>query len=294
MDNFQSFVDMLRAHSPQKGIPMDVLRQDFSSFYLEHQRDRNPSMYPDPIRDDLPGTWITTPGKSEKKAILFFHGGGFTLGSTADHAGLCSRLADVACMPVFGVDYRLAPEFCFPAQVEDAVDAYRFLLDKGYAPSSVVPVGISAGGTLVLSLLLAARDRNIPLPASAVCMSPAVNMLFEGRSVVENLKTDWITKERLDSIRKVYLHGADPRNPLASPLFADLEGLPPMMIQAGSGELLRDDIIGFVEKAHTSGVKVEFELWDGMFHCWQVFAAELHEGDAAIKLIGGYIRKMIA
>lgn len=294
MDDISSFVDMLRAHSPGKGVPMDVLRQNFSSFYLEHQRDRHPPIHLDPVRDDLPATWITTPVPGEKKAILFFHGGGFTIGSTADHAGLCSRLAEAAGMPVLGVDYRLAPEFHFPAQVEDAVDAYLFLLGKGYSPSSVVAVGISAGGTIVLSLLLTARDRNIPLPLCAVCMSPAVNMLFEGRSVKENLGTDWITAERLDSIRKVYLHGADPRNPLASPVFANLAGLPPIMIQAGSGELLRDDILGFVEKATQSGVKVEFELWEGMFHCWQVFAADIKKGDAAIRSIGRYIRDMIS
>lgn len=293
MDNVPAFVDMLRSHTPAKGIPIETLRQEFSSFYLEHQDDRHPRTYPVRILDDLPATWVTEPKKS-KKAILFFHGGGFTICSTADHIGLCDRLAEASGIPVLGVDYRLAPEFCFPAQVEDAIDAYRFLLDNGYKSSSVVPVGISAGATLVLSLLISAREHDIPLPSCAVCMSPAVNLLFEGRSVTENLSTDWITGERLDAIRNMYMRGGDPRQPMASPIYADLEGLPPLMIQAGTGELLRDDIIAFVEKARKSGIDIEFELWEGMFHCWQVFSAELKEGDEAIRQIGMYIRRMTA
>jgi Esterase/lipase len=292
MAEISGLLNILRANTPGKDIPMTTLRKNFSVFYLKHQSDRHPATRPEPIRPGLPGTWVTLPGTDPGKAMLFFHGGGFTIGSTADHIGLCSRLAESAGMPVFGVDYRLAPEYHFPDPVEDAVDAYRFLLAKGFAPSSVVPVGISAGGTLVLSLLVACRDRNIPLPSCAVCMSPAVNLLFEGRSVVENRSTDWITQQRLDSIRTNYLHGADPRQPLASPFFADPGGLPPLLIQAGGGELLRDDIITFVEKARKGGVEIEFELVEGMFHCWQIFADELTEGDDSIRSIGRYIRKM--
>jgi monoterpene epsilon-lactone hydrolase len=292
MEVISGLLDVLRANTPGKDIPMGTLRKNFSMFYRDHQHDRHPAICPEPVRANLPATWVTEPESDGKKAILFFHGGGFTIGSTADHIGLCSRLVEASGRPLFGVDYRLAPEFYFPAQVEDAVDAYRFLFGKGFAPSSIVPVGISAGGTLVLSLLIACRDRNIPLPACAVCMSPAVNMLFEGSSVQENRSTDWITQQRLDSIRTNYLHGSDPHQPLASPLFSDLQGFPPVMIQAGGGELLRDDIISFVEKARSEGVEVEFEIWDGMFHCWQVFADELTEGDDAIRSIGRYIRKM--
>lgn len=292
MAEISGLLDILRANTPGKDIPMETLRKNISTFYLAHQRDRHPVTHPEPVRADLPATWVTEHESDEKRVILFFHGGGFTIGSTADHIGLCSRLAEASGMPLFGVDYRLAPEFYFPTQVEDAVDAYLFLFGKGFAPSSIVPVGISAGGTLVLSLLIACRDRNIPLPSCAACMSPAVNLLFEGRSVVENRSTDWITQQRLDSIRTNYLHGADPRQPLASPLFADPGGLPPLMIQAGGGELLRDDIIMFVEKARSAGVFVEFELRAGMFHCWQVFADELKEGDDSIRSIGRYIRKM--
>lgn len=117
-------------------------------------------------------------------------------------------------------------------------------------------------------------------------------MLFEGRSVKDNASTDWITQQRLDSIRTTYLHSADPRQPLASPFFADLKGLPPLMVQAGGGELLRDDIVLFVEKARNAGVDIEFEIRDRMFHCWQVFADELKEGDDAVRSIGRYIREM--
>ncbi len=292
MAEISGLLEILRASTPGKDIPMTTLRKTFSKFYLDHQRDRQPDTRSETIRPDLPAVWVKGSGSDGNRVILFFHGGGFTIGSTADHIGLCSRLADAAGIQLLGIDYRLAPEFYFPAQVEDAVDAYLFLLRKGFAASAVIPVGISAGGTLVLSLLIACRDRKIPLPACAVCMSPAVNLLFEGRSVKDNVSTDWITQERLDSIRKNYLHGADPHLPLASPLFAVLRGLPPVMIQAGSGELLLDDIIRFVEKSRFEGVEIEFELWEGMFHCWQVFAGELMEGEDAIRSIGNYIRKM--
>jgi len=285
------FINLLREHSPGEDLPIETVRKDFSDFYLSYQDDQRPVTSIVSIRDDLQGTWITVPGCGDKGAILFFHGGGFTIGSTADHTGLCSRIASAAGMPVFGVDYRLAPESTFPAPVEDALDSYRFLLETEYDPSHIVPVGISAGGTLVLSMLIILRELHVRLPACAVCMSPAVNLLFEGRSVTDNIKTDWITPRRLDSICRTYLKGENPRNPAASPYFADLTGLPPLLIQAGGGELLRDDIICFVEKARDCGVDVDFEMWEGMFHCWQIFASGISEGDEAIQKIGSYIRE---
>ncbi|MBN1432554.1 MAG: alpha/beta hydrolase [Methanomicrobiaceae archaeon] len=291
MTDAAGFVNLLRGHSPGKNLPIETVRKDFSEFYLSYQDDQKPVTSTEIIRDDLQGTWINVPGCRHKSVILFFHGGGFTIGSTEDHIGLCSRLASAAGIPVFGIDYRLAPEYTFPAPVEDAMDSYRFLLAKGYDSSDIVPVGISAGGTLVLSMLIELRERHTRLPDCAVCMSPAVNLLFEGGSVTGNIKTDWITPRRLDSIRNLYLKGEDPRNPVASPYFADLTGLPPLLIQAGGGELLRDDIISFVEKAEECGVDVDFELWEGMFHCWQVFASVISEGDEAINNIGNYIRK---
>jgi acetyl esterase/lipase len=155
-------------------------------------------------------------------------------------------------------------------------------------PHRIIPVGISAGGTLVLDLLISARDRGLPLPPAGVCMSPVVDMLFAGESVKKNLDIDWLTPERLNEIRTVYLAGHDPKDPLASPVFAHLKGIPRLYIQAGTHELLLSDIATFVDKARWAGVPVQFELWEGMFHSWQVFAQEVPEGQRAIDNVGEY------
>jgi acetyl esterase/lipase len=191
---------------------------------------------------------------------------------------------------VFSVDYRLAPEHVFPAQVEDAVAAYRYLISQKILPHRIVPVGISAGGNLVIALLLSARNEGMALPQAAVCMSPAVDMLFEGESVRTNHGLDWVTPARLDAIRMTYLAGHDPKDPLASPVYARLGGLPRLYIQAGTHELLLSGIAAFVDKARWAGVPVQFELWEGMFHCWQVFSKDVPEGRRAIDHIGAFVQ----
>jgi monoterpene epsilon-lactone hydrolase len=227
------------------------------------------------------------------RIILFFHGGWFTLGSPKDHLGLCARIGRAAHARIFSIDYRLAPEHVFPAPVEDAIAAYQFLLSYGYPSHRIVPVGISAGGTLVIDLLLSARDRKIPLPLAGVCLSPVVDMFFNGESVTKNLDNDWVTPVRLNAIRTGYLAGHDQKDPLVSPVYARLSGLPRLFIQAGTHELLLSDIATFVDKARWAGVPVQFELWEGMFHCWQVFARQVPEGQQAISHIGSYVQDML-
>jgi monoterpene epsilon-lactone hydrolase len=192
------------------------------------------------------------------------------------------------------VDYRLAPESVFPAQVDDTVAAYRYLLAKKIPPHRIIPVGISAGGTLVLDLLISARDQRLLLPPAAVCLSPAVDMHFTGESVKTNHGLDWITPARLDAIRMTWLAGHDPKDPLASPVYAQLRGLPRLYIQAGTHELLLSGIASFVQKARWAGVPVQFELWEGMFHCWQVFARDVPEGRQAIDHIGAFVRDTLS
>jgi acetyl esterase/lipase len=181
----------------------------------------------------------------------------------------------------------------FPAAAEDALAAYAYLLAHGTPPHHIVPVGISAGGTLVLDLLLSARDAKLPLPPAAVCLSPATDLLFEGESVERNMGLDWITPARLHAIRTTYLSGADPRDPRASPVYARLGGLPRLYIQAGTHELLLSDIAKFVDRARWAGVPVQFELWEGMFHCWQVFARDVPEGKRAIDHIGAFVQDVL-
>jgi acetyl esterase/lipase len=236
---------------------------------------------------------VTTPASQPDRTLLFFHGGGFTTGSTAEYLGLSARIADAARAEVFSVDYRLAPEHPFPAAVEDCLAAYCHLLGEGYAPERVVPVGISAGGTLVLSTLLAAQELGLPMPAAAVLLSPAVDMLFLGESVLLNRETDWLAPERFRAMQEDYLAGHDPGDPLASPLYADLSGLPPLLVQAGGGEVLVDGIAAFVSTARLQGVPVAFDCTEGMFHCWQMFAAVLPEGAAAVERVGAFVRRHV-
>lgn len=251
---------------------------------------RRPDVEPVP---GIPAYRLTTLASRSDRTLLFFHGGGFTAGSTADHLDLCARLADAARAEVVSVDYRLAPEHPFPAAVEDCLSAYRYLLEEGYDPGRVVPVGLSAGGTLVLSMLLSALDEGLSMPAAAVSLSPVVDMLFLGESVIFNRETDWLTPEYLAAVRDDYLGDRDPVDPLASPLYAELEGLPPLLLQAGSREVLIDGIAAFASTAELQGVPVMFDCAEGMFHCWQMFAAVLPEGAAAIERVGVFVRRQV-
>jgi len=294
-DSTVDLLTLIKSHTPDQKKPISLVRQDHSAFFENMQDDRGEYMITErvEISKGVYGYWISVPESVTGHTILFFHGGGFSLGSTKDHLGLCTRIARAARAHVFSVDYRLAPENVFPAAVEDAIDAYRYLVSHGTLPHRIIPVGISAGGTLVLALLISARDRGLPLPPAGVCMSPVVDMLFAGESVKKNLDNDWLTPERLNAIRTVYLAGHDPRDHLASPVFAHLNGLPRLYIQAGTHELLLSDIASFVDKARWAGVPVQFELWEGMFHSWQVFAQEIPEGQRAIGNIGAYAQNTL-
>ncbi|MDV2480701.1 alpha/beta hydrolase [Methanoculleus sp. Wushi-C6] len=241
----------------------------------------------------LPAYRLTTAASRADRTVLFFHGGRFTSGSTAESLDICARIADAACAEVISVDYRLAPAHPFPAAVVDCLAAYRHLLMDGYAPERVVPVGLSAGGTLALSMLLSAGSQGLPMPAAGVLLSPPVEMLFLGDSVLLNRRTDWLAPQDLAEMREDYLLGADPADPLASPLYADLSGLPPLMVQAGGGEVLIDGICAFVSTARLQGVPVTFDVAEGMFHCWQAFAAVLPEGAAAIERVGAFVRRHV-
>jgi monoterpene epsilon-lactone hydrolase len=286
---------LLKFNAPDPGKSVQVMRQNFSAFIdeLRGEEFEPPSIEPVEITRDLRGFWIGGTEAATDHAVLFFHGGSFTTGSTGDNLELCSRIALAAQTRVLSVDYRLAPEHVFPAQVDDAVTAYKYLLSIGWQSHRIIPVGISAGGTLVLDLLLSVRDQGLPLPTAGVCMSPFVDMLFEGESVTKNIDNDWLTPASLDTIRTVYLAGHDPLDPLASPVNARLHGLPRLYIQAGTHELLLSDIASFVDKARWAGVSVQFEIWEGMFHCWQAFFRHIPEGERAIDHTGTFIHDAI-
>lgn len=290
VDPIGDLLSALKAGIPDPKILPTRAREEFSALYVEFQEIEQPKLEHVVIRDGLDGFWITVPESLPERTILFFHGGGFSVGSTRDHIGICTNLARACCSQVFSVDYRLAPEHIFPAATEDALCAYQYLIAHGVLPHHIVPIGISSGGTLVLDLLISARDEKLALPIAAVCLSPLTDMQFSGESVERNAGLDWITPARLHAIRAVYLAGKDPSDPLASPVHAKLQRLPRLYIQIGTHELLLSDVAAFVQKARWAGSPVQLELWEGMFHCWQVFSRDVPEARRAIEHIGSFVQ----
>lgn len=238
----------------------------------------------------VPAEWIWAPESQEDRVILYLHGGGYLFGSARTHRVMLAHLARAAKARVLALDYRLAPEIPFPAPVEDSVSAYQWLLSKGISSEKVAFGGDSAGGGLVIAALVALRAVGEPMPAAGVCISAWTDMESTGPSMATNAETDpSVSKERLLRIAKVYLDGKDPRAPLASPIHADLTGLPPLLLQVGSIEVLLDDSTLLKTRANEAGVPVEMEVWDDMPHVWHHYAPILPEARKAIGKIGDFV-----
>jgi epsilon-lactone hydrolase len=243
------------------------------------------------LADGVDGEWILPAAPAKDKAILYFHGGGFRLGSVSSHRDLIARIADASGCRVLAINYRLAPEYRFPAPLEDALTAFRWMLDRGLRPENVAYAGDSAGGNLVLGAMIDLRERGLPLPAAGVLMSPWTDLAATGESYVSRAEADPIhQRPMILALAKNYLgaHG-DPRNPQASPLYAELGGLPPLLIQVGNRETVLDDSTMFADRACAAGVDVELQVWDGMIHVFQMFGAELPEARQAIGSIAGFL-----
>jgi monoterpene epsilon-lactone hydrolase len=236
--------------------------------------------------------WVSAPGADAGRAILYLHGGGYVIGSINTHRALAGRLSRAAKARVLVIDYRLAPEHPHPAPVEDSVAAYRWMLAQGIKPSRIALAGDSAGGGLAAAALVAIRDAKLPVPAAGALLSPWVDMEGIGESMTTKDKADpMVHKEGLLNMAKAFLGGQNPRTPLAAPLYADLTGLPPLLIQVGTSETLLDDASRFAERAKKAGVNVTYEPWENMIHVWQLFAPMLDEGQQAIEKIGSFVRK---
>ena len=232
---------------------------------------------------------------SADSATLYLHGGGYVIGSPATHRELARRLSVASGGQVLTIDYRLAPEDPFPAPVEDAVSAYRWLLDEGYAPGKLSVAGDSAGGGLTVAVLVSIREQGLPMPACGVCLSPWVDMEGIGDSMTGRADRDpMVQREGLVNMANTYLGGADPRTPLAAPMYADLDGLPPLLIQVGESETLYDDATRLAQRAIAAGVETAFEPWPDMIHVWHLFAPILDEGQQAIERMGKFIQDKTA
>lgn len=240
----------------------------------------------------IPAEWIVPPGASLDRVVFYLHGGSYNIGSINSHRALAANIANAAQTRALIVDYRLAPEHPYPAALEDALAVYRWLLAGGAAPGQIVIAGDSSGGGLALATLVALRDAGEPLPAAAVCLSPLTDLAITGESWTTNVRADVVIEpEVLFTFVQWYLQDTDPRTPLASPLYADLAGLPPLLIQVGTAEVLLSDSTRFAERAQAAGVDVTLEVWESMQHVWQLSANLLPEARQAIDQIGDFIRR---
>jgi monoterpene epsilon-lactone hydrolase len=244
---------------------------------------------------DLRAEWLSTPGADRNAAILYLHGGGYVIGSIDSHRHLVAEAGRAAASWALSLDYRLAPEHPFPAAVDDALAAYRFLLARGIRPSRIAIAGDSAGGGLVVAAMLAIRDAGLAQPACGWCISPWVDMEAIGDSMETKAAQDpTVQKAGILDMARMYLNGADPRSPLAAPIYADLRGLAPLLIQVGAAETLLDDAIRLAKVAGAADVRVDLQIWPEMIHVWHLFHPELSAGRHAIEEGGAWVRGMIA
>jgi epsilon-lactone hydrolase len=288
-----TLVELLRQPSPIAGDDVESLRAGMEAATAAFT-------IPDDVRFEpvdaggVPAEWTAAPGAREDRALVYLHGGAYCLGGIATHRGLAARLSRLARLSVLNVDYRLAPEHPHPAAVLDAVAAVRWVYDAGLAPSRVAVGGDSAGGGLALATLVALRDAGHALPAAGVCLSPWTDLSGSGESMRTRADLDpLVDAATLARLAAEYLAGRDPRTPLASPLFADLRGLPPLLVHVGTAEILLDDATRLAERARDVGVEVQLEVWDEMIHVWHAFADMLPEGEQALEGIADFLDKRL-
>jgi acetyl esterase/lipase len=239
----------------------------------------------------IPVINVEVAGADTERVIFYLHGGAYAIGTAASSVGLASELARRAGNRLVTVDYRLAPEHPYPAAIEDAVAAYRGLLDSGVPPSAIALAGESAGAGLAVAALVALKHAGLAQPAAAVLMSPWADLTLAGNSIGAKAAVDpALTPEGLARRAADYLPDGDPAEGLVSPVFADLTGLPPLLIQAGSHEILLDDATRLAARAAAANVAVTLEITPGVPHVFQAFAAILDEGDAALTSAGEFLR----
>ena len=280
----EQLVALLRERASSPSAPIDVQRG-------VHERAVSKVPVADGVElkrvqsDGGPLEWLTPSGPLRSEVLLWFHGGGYGIGSSATSRGMVSYLAAMTGARGATLEYRLAPEYPYPAAIEDAQAAYRWLLvEQGVEPTKLVVGGDSAGGGLALATLASLRDAGDPMPSGVLCFSPWVDLSLSAPSLTANAATDpQVTRAALEGMASRYLGGVDSRSPQASPLFGDLAGLPPLLIQVGGAEALLDDSVRLARAAAEAGCAVVLEQWPNMIHVWQAFAPGLADGTAALE-----------
>ncbi|MCE2389967.1 MAG: alpha/beta hydrolase [Proteobacteria bacterium] len=289
----QTIIAGMRAQNPLASLDVFEMRAGMQAMEGQFQP-------PDDVRYEsvsaggVPAEWTVAEDSDATRAVVYLHGGGYTIGGLGSHRPLCTQLALAGRIPVLNVDYRLAPENPFPAAVEDAVAAYRYVLGRGVSPASVAIGGDSAGGGLTLATLAALSQAGDPLPGAGVCISPWTDLTLTAETISSKAEEDpMVSGPLLEVMRDHYLGGADPASPTASPLFADPSGWPPLLIQVGTAEILLDDARRMAERASAAGVEVAYEPWEEMIHVWHTLAPMLPEATQAIERVAGFLSEKL-
>ncbi len=278
---------------PRVGFDLEAFREDFERFARYFPPPPSVEVH-DAALGGVPARRLVPAGADPESCVLYLHGGGYISGSLDTHLEVMARLARASRSIVVGIDYRRAPEDPFPAALEDAVAAFRELTVASGGIRHRGLVGDSAGGGLALAMMAALRDAGETLPEAAVLFSPWVDLTLAGGSIQERLHLDRVLHPSiLKRAVELYLAGADPRNPSASPLFGDLRGLPPTLVQVGTSEILFDDSRRLAAALESAGSPVELRIWDEMLHFWQFYATLLPEGDAAIEEAGVFLSERL-
>lgn len=280
---------ILRAKAPAPGTPLVVeqRREEMEKVAFRAAEDIEVESLTVAGRN---AEWLRAPGIQEARAILYLHGGGYVIGSPNTHRALGGEVSRAAQAAVLMLDYRLAPEYPFPAAVEDGVAGLRWLYEQGFDAAQTAVAGDSAGGGLIVATLVAARDQGVPMPGVAVSISPWADMTCTNASFSTRAAADPIVSlSGITQMADLYLQGANPHDVLASPNFADLQGLPPLLIHVGRDEVLLDDAMQLDAKAKADGVQSTLEIWDDMIHVWHAFHPMLPEGKAGIDRVGAFV-----
>ena len=244
--------------------------------------------------DGIAAEWSLASESDASRVLLYFHGGGYCAGSIVSHRSLVGNIGQDAGLRTLAIEYRLAPEHPYPAALQDALAAWRFLRAEGYAAKSIAIGGDSAGANLTLALIVALRDMGEDLPAAAWLVSPWVNLRMAGATLDSKAGTDpLISRDYLAGLATAFLAGHDPADPAVSPLYADLARLPPVLIQVGSSETLLDDAVRLAGALGAAEVRATLEVWPLMVHAWMLWSARLAEGKAASKRAGAWLREIL-
>ncbi|AKR56471.1 hypothetical protein XM25_11830 [Devosia sp. H5989] len=288
----EAHMEIARLFAERNGedVPLATARRNWEADAAKLELPEGAQFRP-AIAGGVPAEWVEMPDANPRRVFLFLHGGGYNAGSPKTHRKLAAYLARATGMKVLLPDYRLAPEHPFPAAVKDALLAFGWLLSEGFKPSDIVVGGDSAGGGLALSMLLALREAGAEMPRAAVLLAPWTDLTVSSPSYERLRENDpIINPERLRRAGEWYAGRRDPRDPMASPMFADLAGLPPMLIHAGGGEVMVDDSTLFAERAQAAGCKVTLKVWPELWHVFHHAVPDVPEANDAIAEIGDFVK----